>query len=192
MTDGRRIFVAVDIGDDVRRALAAHLGAATGTSNLPGKAVPAANWHLTLRFLGMVGAVAYDRLLAGLDQAPLGPSFPIRFGRLGAFPRPGRATVLWMGIDEGAEDLTGLAETVEDVVAGAGLPPEDRPFHPHLTLSRIRPQQDVRPLLERVPPFARRQTVPAITVFESRLGGGPAVYRPLESFPLSPASSLQP
>jgi len=184
MTDGRRIFVAVDLPDDVRWALAAHLGAALDGSDLPGKAVPVANWHLTLRFLGLVGPVAYDRLLAGLDQAVLGPPFPVRFGGLGAFPRPGRAAVLWLGVDAGADALAALAGTVADAVTGAGFPPEDRPFHPHVTLSRIRPPHDVRSLVGRVPPFPARLEVPAITVFESLLGGGPAVYRPLESFPL--------
>ena len=53
---------------------------------MPGSPVPPANWHLTLRFLGNVEQVAYDRMLEALDRSNLGPAFRIAFGGLGAFP----------------------------------------------------------------------------------------------------------
>lgn len=183
--DTRRVFVAVDLTDDTRHGLAAHLDAVLDGDRLPGSTPPPANWHLTLRFLGKIGLGAYERLLAQLDQTDLGGPFDLRFGGLGAFPRPGRATVLWLGTAAGSEDLTELATAVEDAAVRSGAMPEERPFHPHVTLGRIRPPQDVRSLIERVPAFPLTQRVEAITVFESHLGRGSAVYEILETVALS-------
>ncbi len=177
-----RLFIAVPLEDDARHAVATRLGEG---SALPGSVVPPTNWHLTLRFLGNVDPVAYDRMLEALDRAHLGRAFRIAFGRLGAFPRASRATVLWVAVDEGAERLSELAALVENALAEAEIPPDDRPFAPHLTLSRLRPPQDVRPLVEAMPPLAVRQMVTRVVVYRSHLGGRrPARYEELESFPL--------
>ncbi|MGI9611029.1 MAG: RNA 2',3'-cyclic phosphodiesterase [Acidimicrobiia bacterium] len=176
----RRIFVAIDLDDEVRHALAAHLGASFGERPLPGSTPPPANWHITLRFLGKMDQVAYEVLLSKLDHADLGPAFPVSFGGFGAFPRPSKATVLWLGVENGSDALNDLAGTVEAAVVEAGFMPEERPFHPHLTLSRVRPPQDVRGLIESMATVPLKQVVDAVTVFESHLGGGPAVYEALE------------
>ncbi len=177
-----RLFVAVPLEDETRHALVARLGEGIV---LPGGVVPPGNWHLTLRFLGNVDPVAYDRMLEALDRAHLGRSFRIAFGSLGAFPRPSRATVLWVAVDDGAEGLSALAAFVEGALGEAGIPPDDRPFAPHLTLSRLRPPQDVRPLLKAMPPLGVLQTIDRIVVYRSHLGGRhPARYEELESFSL--------
>ena len=69
-----------------------------------------------------------------------------------------------------------LAAISEEAAQAAGFEPEARPFHPHLTLARIRPWQDVSELVERVPPFPLRQAVDRITMYRSLLGGGGARY----------------
>lgn len=177
----RRVFVALDLDDDVRHGLAAHL---REWQPLPGSSPPPANWHITLRFVGKTDPPGYEKLLARLDETDLGPGFDLGFGTLDAFPRAGRATVLWLGTAAGSAELVALAATVEAAVVAAGAIPEERPFHPHLTLSRIRPPRSVQALIEAVPPFPLRQPVRAVTVFESHLGRGPAVYEVLEVFDL--------
>jgi 2'-5' RNA ligase len=137
-----------------------------------------------MRFLGPTDEVAFDRLLASLAGAALGGPFSIAFGGLGAFPRPARATVLWQAIDAGADRLTELASRTEEAAQQAGFAPEDRPFHAHLTLSRIRPHQDVRLLIETAVPFAGSLPVDRLVVYRSHLGRGGARYEELESFPL--------
>jgi 2'-5' RNA ligase len=131
--------------DEVRAMLSQHLA----PLRLPGKVVPPANWHLTVRFLGQTDQVSYERLVAALHQTDLGGVFTIRLGPLGAFPTAARAGVIWLAIDQGAEALAHLAEVVEDAVEGAGFLPEERPYRAHLTISRLRPHQDVRNLIDR-------------------------------------------
>jgi 2'-5' RNA ligase len=169
-----RLFLGIALTSEVRHGLAAFLGAKAGP--LPGKPVPPENWHLTLRFLGASEETQRDEVLGFLDEHMLTLPFVLGFGGLGAFARPARATVLWLGVNRGMEELTELAAICEEVAQSAGFAAEDRPFHPHVTLSRLRPWQDVRPLVETVPPFPLAQTVEEITLYRSVLGRGGASY----------------
>ena len=179
-----RLFLAVPIAAPVRRELADALRSALGRERIPGRRVPAENWHLTLRFLGDTSAAAYQRVGDALDHAPLGERFPLRLGGLGAFPRPARAAVLWLGIEEGGEALAALAATTEEAVRSAGFAPERRPFAAHLTLSRIRPPRDVRALLEGARPFSVPLSADRVVLFRSVLGSGPVRYQALREWAL--------
>ena len=176
---GGRLFVGIDL-DYAGRAILAQMLTDVGT--IPGRVVPRENWHLTLRFLGGVDEVTADRLLAALDQEDWPAPFDLRLSGLGAFPNPRRATVLWVGVP--GEQIDMLARHVEDAVSSCGFPPEDRPFRPHLTLSRIRPPERVTDLVDH--PFGPLDVpVAHVTLFRSHLGGAGAHYQRLESFPLS-------
>ena len=178
-----RLFMAVPLTDEARHQMVYLLNDAVARP-LPGRAVPPENWHLTLRFLGDTGEVERDRVLAALDEADLGESFRVRWGGLGAFPRARRATVLWVGLDRGAEESVRLAEVVGEAVQAAGFSPEERPFRSHLTLSRIRPHQDVTSLLEAVGPLDIGMPVERVVLYESHLGREGARYEEIESFGL--------
>jgi 2'-5' RNA ligase len=185
MTDGgnvARLFVGIPVSDGLRAALEAHLAATVG-ERLPGRAVPPANWHLTLRFLGATDAERYRRVVDELARIDPPPPFDLAFGGLGAFPRVGRAKVLWIGAGEGADALRALATSVEVAAVRAGFAPEPKPFSPHLTLSRVQPPADVRPLVDGAAPFAGRMRVDAFILFRSHLGGAAPRYEPLQRFP---------
>ena len=179
-----RLFLAVALSNDVRYALASFLHEQTEHRALPGRPVDPQNWHITLRFLGRTEPPQRDIVLAHVAQDLTQTPFRLAFDGLGAFPRPGRATVLWLGIERGAEELAGVAAGCEEAARAAGFPEEDRPFHPHVTLSRIRPWQDVRPVVEAVPRFRGTQPVEEITLFRSILGRGGARYEVVDTVPL--------
>jgi len=155
-----------------------------GTVSVPGRAVPPDNWHITLRFLGNTEQVAYERYLAALDGSGLGPGFDVGLGEMGAFPRPGGATVTWLAVTDGRERLEELADQAEEAAQAAGFAPEDRPFRAHLTLSRVRPPEDVSRLVEEFPPVDLRWPCRSIVVYRSQPGRGGVRYEPLETFPL--------
>jgi 2'-5' RNA ligase len=183
MVEGRigRLFVAVPLPDEIRMALADRLG----TVAVPGKVVRPENWHITLRFLGATDQVTYERLLAALDGSGLGPWFDVGLGEMGAFPRPGGATVTWLAVTDGRERLEELADQAEEAAQAAGFAPEDRPFRAHLTLSRVRPAEDVGRLVEEFPAVDLRWHCRSIVVYRSQPGRGGVRYEPLETFPLS-------
>lgn len=173
-----RVFVAAPLPPEVRFALAERIDSMV----IPGKVGPPQNWHVTLRFLDTIDQVTYERFLSGLERVGEAFSFPIALRDFGAFPNPRKATVFWAGVGRGAGDVSLLNEIAEDAAVGAGLLPEERPFHPHLTLSRIRPPADVRPLLDEDLDLGWR--CDHVVVYRSHLGRGPARYEPLDSIDL--------
>lgn len=177
---GERMFLAVALDDNSRHAIAAHLDDQLAERQLPGRPVPVENWHLTLRFLGGTVALQRDQVLAYLDEHLVVEPFRISFTGLGAFPRQSRASVLWMGVAGAVEQLESAAAICEAAAVAAGFEPEGRPFHAHLTLSRIRPPQDVRPLVDLVEPVGVKLDVNAVTLYRSVLGRGPARYEVVE------------
>jgi 2'-5' RNA ligase len=175
-----RVFVAVPLDEETRHRLARVV--ADRVPEIPGGAVDPQKWHLTLRFLGEVDEVTVDRIRHSLDTADLGGSFTMTWGGLGAFPRPARASVLWVGIPRGADDLRALWMATEAALDEAGFPPEDRPFRPHLTIARFRPPEDVSPVVGSEPLPTVPMQVERITLFQSRLGRGGAAYSVVDEF----------
>lgn len=179
-----RFFVGVDLTVEMRHGLASHLTAHLEATDheLPGSVIPPSNWHLTLRFVGQLADEGLDRLRFGLDETAWPSPFTARFGSLGAFPNHRRATVLWLGLAEGEAELDDLAGVVEQTVRRAGIVAEERPFVPHLTLSRVRPPADVRELVATVPAFDGSMEIDTVHLFESV--GSPHRYPIVDSFPM--------
>jgi len=173
-----RLFLAVALTDEVRHGLAAFLG--ERVIRLPGRPTPPDNWHLTLRFLGSTDALQRDRVLEFLDEHLIVQPFILGFTDLGAFPKPSRATVLWLGIGRGRGELTAMAAVCEEAATSAGFEQEDRPFHPHLTLSRIRPPVSVEGVVEQVEAFPLKMEVDRLTVYRSHLSRSGARYEALD------------
>ena len=125
----RRLFAALVPAAAVREQLAR---AAAGLGHR-GVAVPPANLHLTLAFLG---AVAEDRVAvaaAALETGAGFPPFTLRLERVGHWRRAG---VLWCAPRETPPELTALAGALHAALRGAGFELEARPFAAHLTLAR--------------------------------------------------------
>ena len=152
--------------------------------DLPGRPVPPRNLHVTLRFVGPADMIGRDRLIAALDTAELGDPFSFRIGRLGGFPKLGRATVAWAAIEKDGGKVAELAGVAEEAVASAGFGYEDRPFRAHLTLARIRPPRDLRPSASMGMSWVG-VPVTEVVLYRSRSRGRSTVYDALERFPLA-------
>jgi len=133
------MFVAAELPEPVRDSLAQAqqklrpiLGSMRWAS--PG------SMHLTIRFLGEMDEVQTGALSAALKTSlkpPAAPGCDVHVRGLGVFPQVKRPRILWAGlVDEPPGSLARLHAAVELAVSAAGLPAEDRPFHPHLTLAR--------------------------------------------------------
>ncbi len=97
------------------------------------------NLHLTLKFLGNVEEARIDEIVASLRGAVVEvATFDATVSGLGAFPTPARPRVVWAGVSVGANAMVQLARRVDGALAALGVPPEARPFSPHVTLGRVR------------------------------------------------------
>src|SRR6476620_2499895 len=110
MEGGRagRLFVGIPFPAELRAGLETYLRGTFG-ERMPGRPVPPANWHLTLRFLGDTDAARHRVLVDELRAVDAGAAFDLSLAGLGAFPRATRATVLWIGVGDGAAELRALA-----------------------------------------------------------------------------------
>ena len=142
------------------------------------------NLHLTLRFIGEVERPLAEDIAAVLAGVRA-PSFELALHGVGIFEqRNGGA--LWAGIRP-KDAVTALAAKVERACQSAGLEPERRAFHPHITIARWnrRSAAAAQAFLERnralvSPPFA----VDRFTLLESRLSRHGAHYEAVAEYPL--------
>jgi 2'-5' RNA ligase len=123
-----RAFVAIDVPG------------ATGPGPGPGGHAPE---HITLRFLGEVdGPTAAT--VSGALAAVAGRSAPfaMTLAGVGGFPDLERPRIVYAEVAEGRAEVVRLAADVQDALAGVGVPPEGRPFLPHVTILRVRSPRD--------------------------------------------------
>jgi len=169
-----RLFVALDLPDAARAALAAFRAEAADPAvwrPLPDEAL-----HLTLAFLGHRPEEDVGRIAEVLEAAPR-TAPRLTLGRSLALP-PRRPRVLTAAIVDHDDTLAALQGWVSGELAARGLyEPEARPFRPHATVARLRP--DARAARERVPASAPVTFYgEALTLYESRLRRGGARYEP--------------
>jgi RNA 2',3'-cyclic 3'-phosphodiesterase len=169
-----RLFVALELPADVRAQLAA-FGQAAASADEALRPVAAGALHLTLAFLGHrdeadIPAAASAITPAAAPELALGAPLWLA---------PRRPHVLTVALDDLDGALAGLrAQVVDRLAATLAWEPERRRFRPHVTVARVR--RDGRPRREL--PEAPRAAFAgeALTLFRSRLGGGPARYEALE------------
>jgi 2'-5' RNA ligase len=176
--------VAVRPPDDVLDAVAAAVE--PGRSLRVGlRWAPPEQWHVTLHFLGPLTRLA--PVVDGLAAAVRGrPAFPFRLGGAGAFPNARRARVVWIGAAAGGDALVDLAGAVTAALGPLGYEAEARPFHPHLTVARLKVPDDVAAVLAALgsEPVGAAFTVREVVLYESRLSPKGPSYSVLGRFPL--------
>ena len=90
---------------------------------------------MTLSFLGDV-EFSKQEILAQNLKAVRVPPFFLPLGGMGSFNVRGRPSVVWVGVGKGHPHLFALHKHIQDAVLGAGLEPDLKPFHPHVTVAR--------------------------------------------------------
>ncbi len=179
-----RLFFGLPLPERHRQALDSYIAECTAIA--PSfRWTPAANLHLTVRFLGHVDPALAEGIADRVAAArPLG--FEVRLGGAGSFGRGRLARVVWLGLADGEEAIGELARLVEAESVAGGLDAESRRFHAHLTLARARPREGA-PL----PPLPGPPDLPGwrageLVLYRSRLGRAGSVYEPLRTISLNP------
>lgn len=190
-----RVFLAVELSSDVQEKLAHFQQQLRDT-------LPPINWvrlesiHLTLKFLGSVEASTVSQLLAMLE--PLGKKkdvFSIDVQGLGVFPQAKLPRVLWVGIIGNTQALNDLIFDIDATLEPLGFPPEEKAYHPHLTLARIkRENANVGSALMKTKALESHQhlgtlNVDRFTLFQSDLSSSGARYKSLWTVPFLADSS---
>lgn len=168
----KRLFVSLDLPEAIAAALVRLDPGITGVRWLKLEQL-----HLTLAFLGNVESRAEDELRTHLSAIRF-HSFFLPLQTLGTFPGRGFPRVLWLGVGQGHPHLFQLHKKVTDAALRAGLQPDLRPWHPHITLARCENISEAR-----LRPFLRQHAA-----FD--LGLVPINTFALKSSLLTPAGSI--
>jgi 2'-5' RNA ligase len=146
--------------------------------------VPAANLHLTLRFVGSVGEELVEGI-AGACRKVAARHAPIeaRAVGLGAFPDPQRPSVLWVGVSA-PPSLTALQAELETAMVDLGCEPEARSYHPHVTAGRIKEGRGSAAELWNGEIDCGSSLLPEIIVYESKTRSAGAEYVARARIPL--------
>ena len=162
----KRLFVAIDLPRSIRQLLV------DLNPNLPGvRWVGADQLHLTLGFFGNVHEDDDLRLREKLNAIQFG-SFFLPISRIGTFPPKGPPKIIWIGVGAGHPHLFQVHKRVQEAALVAGLEPELRPWHPHITLARCDRSSGgkARPFLKKVSAFdAGMIQVTAFHLYSSKL-----------------------
>lgn len=139
----KRLFVSIELPQSVRTTLAELDPHLRGVRWLAREQM-----HLTLSFLGNVPEDVEEKLKKNLTAIEW-KAFFLPLSGFGAFPGKGRPNVIWIGVGSGHPHLFQLHKRVQEAALGAGLEPDLRSFHPHITVARGRDvsAESVRPFL---------------------------------------------
>lgn len=179
-----RLFLAIDLDDVARSAVVRAAGelaeqiAATGAGDRVAWVRPK-NLHLTLRFLGQVGAASVPEVSAAIAHLTA-PAFGLELSGAGTFPKVGAPRVIWVGIKDRHASLHALVEELDRRLVSAGLAVESGPFAGHVTVGRIKRASGggraIRQAIGRMRVESVRWRVDQVTLYESRLSPSGPTY----------------
>lgn len=183
-----RLFVAIDLPDEFAEAVAAVQDRLRDAAGL--RFTDPSQAHVTVKFLGDTDE---DRLPdvreaveTAVDDAGVG-SFRATVSGLGAFPSPDYISVVWAGIDAGADEMRRLHEAVERETTAIGFDPEEHEFTPHATLARMndaRGKEHVQRVLRETDPTIGSFRVEQLRLKESVLTDDGPRYSTVARFAL--------
>ncbi|MBI2819402.1 MAG: RNA 2',3'-cyclic phosphodiesterase [Acidobacteria bacterium] len=183
-----RTFVAIDIPGEIRQRIQELIATLRQTPSDVRWSRPE-GLHITLKFLGEIPAEKVDQVKLALQSLLTAEPVSINIAGAGFYPNERAPRVLWLGIEAGPA-LGKLAASVEQCLVSLGIPKEERPFAPHLTLGRIRSSDGIAPLREllkqREPLGMGSFTAAEFFLYESRLAPGGSIYEKIACFPLAP------
>ncbi len=186
-----RVFLAIELSACIREKLSC-------LQQQLKKTLPPINWvrpksiHLTLKFLGYVEASRISELLSALE--PIGKKhneFSIDVQGMGVFPQVKHPRILWVGLTGQTQALEELVLGIEAELEPLGFPPEEKRYHAHLTVARIKRENAMvgsallqHRVLESEEPLGTL-VIDRFILFQSDLDSSGAFYTPLGTVLLS-------
>ena len=178
-----RTFVAVSLADELRKRV-------SEVQEQVKKLAPDVKWvardnlHVTLKFLGDVREDALGGVFSAVEEAAgASAPFELSISGLGAFPNARNARVVWVGIEQGREQLVALASAVDAKLSKLGFPKEEREFKSHITIGRVKTSRLLDDLARGIGEIdaadVGSQVVSSVVVMQSDLRPDGPIYTPL-------------
>jgi 2'-5' RNA ligase len=145
--------------------------------------------HLTLKFFGNIEESRIEPIFKSIEE-PIRNTLPfsLEVRGVGAFPYLRNPRVIWMGLVDGREVLVSFQKQIETQLEKIGFQPEDRPFHPHLTLGRMKSSRGKEELVGRMERHKEEEfgdfQVERVILFKSDLKPSGPIYTLLKEIKL--------
>lgn len=182
-----RTFIAFDTPEEIRGEIL-KLQDRLRSSDADVRWESSGKFHVTIKFLGDVRDSHMAGVLSRIAGAVKGrPPFAVTYQRLGAFPDRKRPRVIWLGCENTDGTLLAMKEALDRELQPLGFEIEERRFHPHVTLGRVKSPRrlnNLTPMLESLTFEPRNGTVDTVSVMRSVLNPQGAQYSILQSLHL--------
>jgi 2'-5' RNA ligase len=141
-----RTFFAIELPAEVRSKIKTHIDKLRAElPDVRASWTREENLHLTMKFFGDVPVADVERISAAAAHAVASVHpFELTVGGCGAFPPKGQPRVLWIGTEDSSGSLRKLHAALENECADLRFPRDQRPYHPHLTIARLRQPHGAR------------------------------------------------
>ena len=147
--------------------------------NIKAKPVELNNMHFTVQFLGEVSEEMVRKISDALNSIEFS-TFSISFMGVGVFPKPSFPRVIWIGTNDGINELEKLAEMIRTKLSQIGFHP-DKKFKPHVTIFRVK--NKIEGMSDKLEKFSSynfgKQTVSEIKLKKSELTPNGPIYTDL-------------
>jgi len=171
-----RTFVAIEVSD---KNVLNSIHKIQTELNIKAKPVELHNMHFTVQFLGEVSEEMIGKISGVLNSIEFS-AFSISFVSIGVFPKPNFPRVIWIGTDDGINELEKLAEMIRSKLSQLGFSP-DKKFKPHVTIFRVKNKiEDISDKLEKFSSYYfGKQTVSEIKLKKRELTPNGPIYTDL-------------
>lgn len=166
-----RIFLGIPLSNESREDLLKKL------TSVPGKIVNPEKWHFTLQFLGDIEDSKIKELATALKNQDFGGPFDCDISHLNAFPNQRSAKILWFGISKGTSEFNRLVEKLNLILSQLRIVVDDRPFVPHLTISRLITPTNITQWLLKTKIKKTTVEIKQICIYHSILDAHPPHYQ---------------
>jgi len=171
-----RTFVAIEVNN---KDVLSSIHKIQTELNIKAKPVELYNMHFTVQFLGEVSEEMIGKISDALNSIEFS-AFSISFTSIGVFPKPNFPRVIWIGTNDGVNELEKLAEMIRLKLSQLGFSP-DKKFKPHVTIFRVKNKiEDMSDKLEKFSAYYfGKQTVSEIKLKKSELTPNGPIYTDL-------------
>jgi RNA 2',3'-cyclic 3'-phosphodiesterase len=185
-----RTFLALDLDEAIRRHL-------VRTQQELDRAGAVVRWtgleqlHVTMKFLGDVNDEDLPAVCEmAREMAASVEAFDFDVTGVISSPPTGHMRMVWVGIEDPTGRMAELNARLEEAAEVLGYKRENRRFHPHLTLGRVKSGKRIAELRHAVDTVAETsfgmQGADELVVYSSELTGDGPIYAALARVPLAP------
>ena len=144
-----RSFLAINL-PEIQKDLIKSIHSISEDMNIKLKIIDPKLYHFTLHFFGEIYESELEKVILLMDEIKLTP-FDLSIEGTGSFPKDklNKTRVLYLDVKEGYDELRQLNHQIISILDAAGFKVDDRPYSPHLTVSRIRHGRNLSQLAKR-------------------------------------------